>query len=912
MSAEQRRYRVRIAERGAPDVDGYVEFTLELGDLAAPPVVQGSLAHPLGGSTELRPLTVLGIDRDGNLIRAFTASQRWTALGRLCDLQWQLTSDDPSDDGAWTTYGVGRVSGLAESDGPGLFHIEISDESYAVRRGVLFQHADTTQLWPRGIRWSWRGWGGADAASGEDTTPVFPAPTDTVRRIELTYGGEGNAYAREITDDLISWINDDTVPEPDTDPAGGNFTHLRLRYPDTDGHMRDWEVIGFDEDAPQWSLATLESPAESGGGLNIFYTITVWIREPSNATPAATGEGYLYAPTAPPSAQMRLHLGVGSSEHPYGTDAIYEPSFGIPNEPGEGAGYLHVADLTRRAWAELGVRYDEDSLAALEQDLSFPALAPAIEAPVEDPHKWLQEEVWGPNGLVALRDRQGRMKLVDVRPPSETVDLNQLPVLNASNSALHRWRLLGREQMNSVTWEFTHYGTLISPERTTVDMGDLGAYDTTLGEPGAPALDGFVATPGTVGPVEPEDIDLMPHRPRTFSARAGLEPLGIEQGTGISRGLSAYYSGRGIAWREAAGAVTQFLLDLFQDGAMRGQCEVRGDVADQLEEGDYVLVDCASVKVANPGARNRTAKLLALLLSVTRYPAHAEAEYLVLRPADVFVCPKEDDESTWFVSPSTVLSTARLALGAIGEPPNTGLNFEIRARKNAAFGDTVDMTVRLLHGETVLQEWTESSIPSSWTVYEFEVDESALQQLSGSEFDELALEISRGGSVGAIALAHRRLEISRISGAWTRIQADESTDSTESSEPDSTESVASDVGVITSASLSATVTGICPVGDNFHVSYTATGLESGDTVRITAIKDNSEEDVLGTFAAEESGYHSFQWGARTTEVIDPAKFVTIWALVELIRDGNVIDHRVTNIEGPWNIEFTPSCMGDFN
>src|SRR5690606_29772036 len=113
----------------------------------------------------------------------------------------------------------------------------------------------------------------------------------------------------------------------------------------------------------------------------------------------------------------------------------------------------------------------------------------------------------------------------------------------------------------------------------------------------------------------------------------------IEQGTGISRGLSAYYSGRGIAWREAAGAVTQFLLDLFQDGAMRGQCEVRGDVADQLEEGDYVLVDCASVKVANPGARNRTAKLLALLLSVTRYPAHAEAEYLVLRPADVFVCP---------------------------------------------------------------------------------------------------------------------------------------------------------------------------------------------------------------------------------------------------------------------------------
>lgn len=777
MSASQRRYRVRIAQRGASEVDGYVEFILELGDLAEPPVVRGSLVHPLDGATELRPLTVLGIDTDGGLIAAFTEGGRWAALGRLCDLQWQEVLDGSSAD--WVTYGVGRVSGLDEQDGPGLFRIEISDETYAARRGVVFQHADTTQLWPSGLRWEWRGIRPAPPASGEDTTPLIPAPpTDNVRRIELTFGGEGNAFWKDITAELIDWIRDDTVPEPDADPDAGNFEYLRLRYPDSDGHMRDWEVIGFAKSSPVWSLETLETPDESGGGLNSFLTITMWVREPSGVTPAEHGDGYLYAPKAPPSSQLRLHLGVASSEHPYGNDPIYPPS-GLPQMPGEGAGWLHIADATRRVWQELGLRYDEDALAALEQDLSFPAIAPVIEKTPEDPHKYMQEEWWGPNGLLALRDRQGRMKLVDIRPPSLDADLSGLPLLDSSNSANHRWRLVGREQMNSVTWEWVRWGNDMTglPERTSIQVGTLGVYRTVNEEPGPVGLDGLYGTVGRLGPVEPEDIDVMPHRPRTFSARAGLEPLGLEQGTGVVRNLSVYYSGRGATWQDVAGAMTEFLLAAFQDGAMRGQCEIKGSLADELDEGDYLLVDCAKVKVANPGVRARGAKMLVLLLSLTRFPAYAEAEYLVLRPADIFLCPIEDDPSTWLVSPATGVATMRIDLGDIGDH-SEGLVFEVRARKSTHItstffgwnpidgagdsGEQVDMTVRLMHGDTELQVWNETDIPgSTWQIYHLTVTQGVREAIS--DWAGLSLEITRGGEVNSsFELAWRHLQISRI------------------------------------------------------------------------------------------------------------------------------------------------------
>ncbi|MFW6031007.1 MAG: hypothetical protein ACOC9T_00320, partial [Myxococcota bacterium] len=66
MSAEHRRYRVRFADRGAEELtDETVDFTLLISGLGSVPVVTGSIVHPINGATDMRPLTVLAVDRKG-------------------------------------------------------------------------------------------------------------------------------------------------------------------------------------------------------------------------------------------------------------------------------------------------------------------------------------------------------------------------------------------------------------------------------------------------------------------------------------------------------------------------------------------------------------------------------------------------------------------------------------------------------------------------------------------------------------------------------------------------------------------------------------------------------------------------------------------------------------------------------
>ncbi|MCI0436846.1 MAG: hypothetical protein L0271_24885, partial [Gemmatimonadetes bacterium] len=178
--AVQRRYRVRFAFRDAASIsDSQVEFALDVPELGAAPVVAGSFVHPLQGATEMRPLHVRGVDRAGALIQAFAEAGRWAVLGRIVDIQWQDASDDPLYD-PWTTFGTGRCSGLDELDGPGLFRVEISDETWVVRSGALFTVGGTTQLWPAGLRYPWRG--------------LFPAPLGNANKVAT----QGDLYKIDV------------------------------------------------------------------------------------------------------------------------------------------------------------------------------------------------------------------------------------------------------------------------------------------------------------------------------------------------------------------------------------------------------------------------------------------------------------------------------------------------------------------------------------------------------------------------------------------------------------------------------------------------------------------------------------------------------------------------------------------
>ena len=121
-------------------------------------------------------------------------------------------------------------------------------------------------------------------------------------------------------------------------------------------------------------------------------------------------------------------------------------------------------------------------------------------------------------------------------------------------------------------------------------------------------------------------------------------------------------------------------------------------------------------------------------------------------------------------------------------------------------------------------------------------------------------------------------------------------------------------GLLRTASLMVHVTAACPVEENFHVSYSASGISDGDIVRVFAVQEIGggapTEDQVYSGAAATSDTINVTWGARTdVEFFDP---VTIWARVEIVRDSTVVSSIVTNIEGPFNIESPATCPGDFN
>jgi hypothetical protein len=191
--------------------------------------------------------------------------------------------------------------------------------------------------------------------------------------------------------------------------------------------------------------------------------------------------------------------------------------------------------------------------------------------------------------------------------------------------------------------------------------------------------------------------------------------------------------------------------------------EISGSLAETMEEGDYAVVDCAAVKLPNPFTAARFGKVLALTLSVTRYPAHAEIEYLIIRAALFFLCPDPLDETTWLLSPFDQATTVRVAL--VAPEPESGevFSFQMRVRKNAAGGDQINMTVALTSNGVAVATWSETDISDTWTVYVFTLDAS--EQALIVDWSALFLDITRGGSIDSDPVNWRRLEISEIEAA---------------------------------------------------------------------------------------------------------------------------------------------------
>lgn len=597
----ERLYRVRIAQAGATEISAATTafFT---DDVVLPPVVTTQIVHPTTGRSEMRPWRIELLDEGGALSAAFIDNGRWTAIGRLCDISFRA----PGEATPGTTYGTGRISGINEGDGPGKYLIEISPESWVARRAQLFSEADTVQLWPQGIKADWKGFEAAEAGQGFNVISGPDGASPSLRVLILRSFGRG----RRVTDPLVNYIREQLVENPtravDADASTNNFGPLRLRY-----NGIEYPIISFGTDAqtPEFTNSLDREAARKGQdgalwGVGFHTQIMVTFWEPG-VTPPDDAAGFIHLEGAPPSDTVPLHIGIADAAHEFGT----------------GQGFIHPAELTKRVWDKLGVRYDAAALTAIKDDRSFPLLAPRVTEQVDDAEAWLAENAWGPTMLAALTAGDGRRKLVDMRLPQD-LQTGTLPVIDASNAAAGTWSLTGREAVNSITWD---YLSLQEPsqERRAVRKG---SNTEVTDSPADADLDGLIANEREVDPIEGDTIGTIGRRSLKLSLHGALEPTAETE-----RRRRAIAAG-GVIWQSAVPELSRELLDIFQDGAYRLRGEVGRTIAETLEEGDLALLDLASLQLPNPVSGARSDLRLVRLLSIERHPAHAVCEFLDLGP----------------------------------------------------------------------------------------------------------------------------------------------------------------------------------------------------------------------------------------------------------------------------------------
>lgn len=503
-----------------------------------------------------------------------------------------LHFDDASE---WLTYGTGRISLIDEGEGPGRYNIEVSDESFVARRSEIFTVADTVRIWPSGIKAAWRGFEGAEAAEADNVRTIG---NPDVRQVFIRHIGRG----RRVTDSLRQFLDEHIIENPDTisgaTSSTDNFPGLRLNYAGT-----DYPIVSFSLGASDGLdyFNSLESKTATEGTDDGYIRFNVWIV--ASSLPAHPQPVFLHIVDTPPSQDLPLHVGIADPTNQWGT----------------ADGWIHPVDLTRRVWDEIGVRYDEASLTALEGDTSLPLLAPRITERVTDAESWLQEHVWSPLMLAALRDAKGRRKLIDMRLPAD-LDPGTLPLLDASNTAGTTWDLLGRETVNSIGWSYLHHFEP-SSERRARRKGEPPP-DAFVGDV---EIDGLFVEERTTAPVTGDTIGAIGRRNLELKLLGALEP------TGGIRSLRASISG-GALFDGVKQSVSRELLDIFQDGAYRFRGEVGRSIAETLEEGHLVLLDLDSLKLPNPVSGARSDLRLVRTMSITRHPAHAEVEFLDLGP----------------------------------------------------------------------------------------------------------------------------------------------------------------------------------------------------------------------------------------------------------------------------------------
>lgn len=567
-----RTYRVRVHKPGTINpTPETVDFTLSVGDLISPLTIPSPIVRPTLGRTESVSWTIPVLDTDGIITSnlANPATGRAWLIGRI------VQADVEDGDGAWRTLGIGRISEVSETDGPGAYTLNVEDERWVERRSKAFTRGGTTWVYPPVPSVAfWRG--------------VKPVTTATVERVQISgsYVRVRISHYRELPDSRRSWIERDLVTRPvqRRNDGKGNFTHLRLNISGT-----DYEVVTFDGLDDSTYTASLKPDGDK-----VITSFHAWLWAPGGVPESANG--YLYAPTAPPSMELPLHLG-GPANPVYPGPLLW--------------------DQVMALYDDAGVRYDPAAFASL------PATATSFRV-TDDPtlDAWLEANAYQPEGVVPFVDSQGRVAPKSVRLPQD-LDPDTLFRFDASN--LDRpveWHLSRRDMVHRIRFSLQYFPwePWLPDDRMVEPVTGTRFRDLEFGGDGIPVAyheEVRERTPASGAPVG-EEITIALH------------------GYNANRLLEATVPTPSQFWphlpaTDRLGEIERDIFDRYADGPQHGT--LYGLLStESVEPGDFVVIDCDALQVPNASNNARTGLRVVQIMQRIAHADGYDFEFLDVGP----------------------------------------------------------------------------------------------------------------------------------------------------------------------------------------------------------------------------------------------------------------------------------------
>ncbi len=481
-------YRLRIHDPGTTTPSaGTVDFVLD--ELAEVPNFGSLVIRPTEGKADLGRWTFKVVDHGGALTGnlADPATGRADLIGRIVEIQ---TAPDGS---TWNTAGSGRLTAISmAADEPGAYHVTVDSERWVAQNAQPFTVADTAYLWPAALRYNWAG---------------FLAPLRYAEAIVVdTNGGRTQLVVSSdwpMSTAIADWIRRDLDDEAveDRSDGSGNFVHLRA------------EIDGVDREVITFGLLSGTAYTASLDRLDPSRRALVYMWVVGTLGPPANGSRYqvrLWAPTAPPSEVLPLHVGTwqlgGDSPH----------KFGRPNP----------WDLLEALCDDAGMQIDTAAVTALRDSLTYPRMGWRITDPETKLSDFVEEQIFAPLTVIPFLDNTGKVSPRSVAlPEAPDFDPDTAFIFDADNLAeAPSWDHSATEVVNQISIETRSY--------REVGFG-LASADGAIASPGRPSRLDFAADfleeeEGVHGPVDYDSVTTgVGIRSKTYKAH-GLPRGGLQ------------------------------------------------------------------------------------------------------------------------------------------------------------------------------------------------------------------------------------------------------------------------------------------------------------------------------------------------------------------------------------------------